>query len=512
MSHTSGNNKRIAKNTLMLYFRMLVTMGISLFTSRVVFNALGVENYGIYNVVVGVVVLFTFINNAMATGTQRHISYELGKENGRVAEIFSACLKIHMVLGALVVVSGEAVGLWIINNKLNIPAGRMLAANIIYHIALVNCFVCIVKAPYDAAVVAYEKMSFYAYMSIFDAVAKLLTVFVLMVMPFDKLVTYSSFILVVTTAGFLIQACYAHRKLSGIRVVPIKDKKLYQYLLSFSGWTLFGSISGMLESQGIMMIVNITFGVTLNAAAGIANQVRGIISQFVNGFQQALNPQLVMTESAGDRSRQFDLIIRSAKFSFFIMFALSLPIMANLHQILSLWLGQVPAYTVSICMLVIILQLFECMSSPLYTTIFAIGHIKTYQVVVALFRSLSVASAFAVARFGWEPYMVYVMPSMVGGLLLVYRVWFIHRETAMSVGAFAKGVVWPVIAVSIVTILPLCAYRHFVAASGSLLQLAAETCCIAALTVAAIVYIGFAPAERAAIFQQVGKFIRKKRT
>lgn len=509
MSSNQSNNKRIAKNTILLYIRMLVTMVISLYTSRVVLNTLGVEDFGIYNVVAGVVVLFTFVNNAMATGTQRHISYELGKPDGRVSEIFSACLQIHVVLGALVVVLGEIVGLWFLNSQLNIPSERMFAANVIYQIAIVNCFISIVKTPYDASIVAYEKMSFYAYMSIFDAVSKLLMVYVLVIIPFDKLITYSALILVVVILGFVIQLIYAHKKLAGISIVRIQDKNLYKYLLSFSGWTLFGSVTNMLETQGLNMIVNIFFGVLLNAAAGIAGQVRGVLNQFVNGFQQALNPQLVKSESGGDRDRQFNLIFRSAKFSFFILFVLSLPIMANLQKILSLWLGQVPEYTVSICLLGIVLQLFECISSPLYTTIFAIGNIKWYQIIVSLFRLLSVVSALAICYFNIEPYMIYLMPCIVAGLLVIYRVWFIHRHIKMPVSLFVKQVITPVLLVCACTILPFLLYRIFVPASESLIHVAIETICIVALTISFTWLMGLSSSERLVIGQQIRKYIKR---
>lgn len=508
-TNISINNRRIAKNTILMYLRMLVTMVVTLYTSRVVLNTLGIEDYGIYNVVAGVVVLFSFINNAMSTGTQRHISYELGKIDGRVPRIFSACLRIHLVLAVLVVVLGEVIGLWFLNNGLNIPSERLYAANVIFHIALITCFIGIVKTPYDAAVIAYERMSFYAYMSIFDVLAKLLMVYVLMVMPYDKLILYVLFILFVSAVGFLIQVYYAHRRLAGIELVAVRDRKLYKYLLSFSGWTLFGSTTGMLESQGLNMIVNIYFGVVLNAAVGIANQIRGVLGQFVSGFQQALNPQLVMSESSGDRLRQFDLIFRSAKFSFFILFALSLPIMANLRPILFLWLGQVPEYTVAICMLVIVFQLLECLSSPLYTTIFAIGKIKTYQCIVSLLRTLSVVAAFAICYLDIEPYMVYLMPCVVAYLLLLYRIWFINKEISLPLVSFLRRVVLPILGVCVVTVIPVLVYRWYMPADDSLLRLFFETCFIAIYTLFAIFFIGITSSERAVILQQFRKIIRR---
>lgn len=504
----TSNNKRIAKNTILLYIRMLVTMLISLYTSRVVLNTLGVEDFGIYNVVAGVVVLFSFVNNAMATGTQRHISYELGKQDGRLAEVFSACLKIHVFLGFIFVLLGEIVGLWFLNSQLNIPPYRMFAANVIYQIALLNCFVSIIKTPYDASIIAYEKMTFYAYMSIFDAVSRLMLVYLLFVLPFDKLIAFSSLIFLVGIIGLFFCVFYAHKKLNGIDIVKVKDKGLYKYLFSFSGWTLFGSISNMLETQGLNMIINIFYGVVLNAAVGIANQIRGVLNQFVTGFQQALNPQLVMSESSGDRNRQYNLIFRSAKFSFFIMFAVSLPVMANLHQIIFLWLGKVPDYTVSICILIIVLQLFECISSPFYTTIFAIGKIKWYQICVSLFRTLSVVFAFVICYFDIEPWMIYLMPCIVSALLLFYRVWFIHNQIKMPINSFLRQVLVRVILVCLTTIIPLIAYKQFVFSSESLALLIVESICIFSITLFFIFFVGLTSSERSTIFQQVRKYIK----
>ena len=508
-NNMSINNRRIAKNTILLYLRMLVTMVVTLYTSRVVLNTLGIEDYGIYSVVAGVVVLFSFINNAMSTGTQRHLSYELGKADGRVSDIFSACLRIHVVLGVLIVVLGEAFGLWFLNSGLNIPAERLYAANVIFHISLITCFVGIVKTPYDASVIAYEKMSFYAYMSIFDVVAKLLMVYVLMVIPYDKLILYCVFILFVSITGVVILVYYVHRRLAGIEIVDVKDRNLYKYLLSFSGWTLFGSTAGMLESQGLNMIINIFFGVVLNAAVGIANQIRGVLNQFVGSFQQALNPQLVMAESSGDRLRQNDLIFRSAKFSFFILFALSLPVMANLQQILSLWLGQVPAYAVPICILVIVSQLLECLSSPLYTTIFAIGKIKVYQWIVSLLRLLGVLSALAICSLNIEPYMIYLMPCVVACLLLFYRIWFIYTEIGLSIRLFLKRVVMPILAVCCLTVVPVLIYKQCVPADGSIVRLLLETFFIAVFTVSPILFVGITSSERAVIFHQFRKIIKR---
>ena len=488
---------------------MLVTMAIGVFTSRVVLRTLGVEDFGIYNVVSGVVVLFSFINNALATGTQRHLSYELGKPKSQVSVIFSACLKIHILLGVLVLLVGEFVGVWFLNTKLNIPCSRLYAANISYQLALLICFISIVRTPYDATVIAFEKMGFYAYMSIFDACAKLFIVYALLSISYDKLVVYSILMLLVCLLYFLIQLFYVHIRLCAIRWVKGYDRELYRYILSFSGWTLFGSTTGMIETQGLNMIANIFYGVGINAAVGIANQVRGILSQFVNGFQQALNPQLVMSESEGNRNRQFALIYQSSKLSYFIMYVLSLPIMANIGSILHFWLGNVPKYTEHICLLVIIVQLFECLSSPLYTTIFAIGQIKKYQIWVASFRLLSFCSALVICNLNIQPYFIYVMPCVVACMLLIYRLFFIQQSIALPWIEFLKKVLFPVGVTTILSIVPVVLYKQNIASEVSLVQLILETMMMGLFVVSLVFFVGLSKGERTMVINVLKNKIKR---
>lgn len=492
----TSSNKRIARNTLFLYARMLLLLVISLFTSRVVLQTLGVHDYGTYNVVFGTVVLFSFVSMSLTTGTQRHISYELGRADGDVPKMFSACLHVHMFAAFLVLALAETVGLWFLNTQMVFPEGRLPAVNIIYQIAIFTCAISISLTPYTSALIAYERMSFYAYYGIVDAALKLAVVFALTWVAYDKLILYGwlQFGVVLIMSAALVSYC--HRNIAGVRFKQIADKGIYRYLLSFSGWTLFGSIAGMMETQGLNMLVNIFYGVAVNAAVGVSNQVRNAVNQFVTGFQQALNPQLVMSQSGGDKARQLDLIFKSSKFSFLIFYMLGFPLIVRLDAVLQLWLGTVPPYTCEIVVLAIIVQLFDCLSSPLYTTIFAVGRIKGYQLTVSAMRMASVAAAFVICECAMPPYTIYVVPCLVALALVVYRLRFVSHSIGMPIGAYAKSVLRPVAGVLLATLLPLCVFRSLATADVAVWVTLVEIAVSATLNMAVISFIGFNASER----------------
>ena len=449
MSNTSSSNKRIAKNTMFMYIRMLLIMLVSLFTSRVVLQTLGEEDFGTYNIVGGVVVMFTFISSAMATGTQRHLSYELGKPNGDVATVFSACLRIHFFLSLLILLLAETVGLWFVNSKMNLPIERMEIVNWIYQFSILSCMINIVQVPYTAAIISYERMSFYAYLSIFDVIMKLAILYVLMTLPFDKLLLYGILLLLVYSITFSIYVIYTYRKLSNIRIVRVNDSSIYKKLLSFSGWALFGSFANVGYQQGVNIIINLFFGVALNAAVGVANQVNGAVMQFVTGFQQALNPQLVQAEAAKDRIRQMDLIVKSAKFSFLIMVCVAYPLIMNLEFVLSLWLGDYPLYTCEICKIIMLGALIETISGPLWVTIFATGKIKLYQIVVSAILLLNLPLSFIGGQLGMSPNDMYLIRLFLFLVALIARIIFLNRYINLDYSLFFNKVCRPLLLISL---------------------------------------------------------------
>lgn len=458
MNSTLSSNRTIAKNTVFMYLRMLILLVIALISSRVILQTLGVDDYGIYNVVAGVVVMFSFINGALTTGTQRHISYALGEDKIKVPQIFSACLYVHIIIGVIILVLAETIGLWFLNTKMNFPEGRMLAVNVVYQLSVFCCLITVIQTPYSAAIVAYEKFSFYAYCGILDSVLKLLIVLSLLLFFGDKLIIYSILHALVVVIVFIINVIYSHKKLEGVNIQHVSDKSTFRFLFSFSGWTLFGSFGQLLESQGLNILINIFYGVAVNAAVGIANQIKSMLSQFASGFQQALNPQLVMSQSSGNRNRQVELIYNSSKYSYYILYIIALPILFKLGDLLYWWLGDVPNYSVEISVLFVITQLIECLASPLYTTIFAIGDIKKYQITVFVIRGISIIIGLLVGYFMLLPYMMFLAPLLVTLVLLVYRIIFVKQKINLSLKDFFNAVIKPVTLVSFLTMLPIALY------------------------------------------------------
>ena len=319
----SSNNKHIAKNTLMLYFRMILTMLVSLYTSRIVLNTLGVEDYGIYNIVGGVVILFSFFNNAMSNATQRFLSFELGQNNSvQLKRTFSMIINVHIGIAFLIFLLAETVGLWFLNTHINIPTERMKAANWVYQFSIFTFLINIIRVPYHATIVAYEKMSFYAYLSIIEVLLKLGVVFLIQISPLDKLIFYGFLIFVVSVLILLVYKIYCNKNFDAANYNFFWDTKLFKTLISFSGWSLFGSAANVSSKQGTDILLNIFYGVMVNAAMGIANQVNNAVNGFVQNFQTAFKPQIVKSYAANETDYLIRLIFQTSKFSFFYFIVL----------------------------------------------------------------------------------------------------------------------------------------------------------------------------------------------
>ena len=337
-----SNNRRLVKNTLYMYIRMFLLMLVSLYTTRVVLAALGETDFGIYNVVGGVVVLFTFINGAMTTSTQRSLSYELGKNDGDISNIFSTCLNLHLLVGVVIVILAETIGLWFLNHKMNFPLERMDAVNWVYQFAILTCLSNVLRVPYNALIIAHEYMSFYAYIGLIEGGLKLLIVYLLSLFGFDKLIFYSFLMFAVSSLTTICFVVYSKHKLSHVKYIKTANKDSYKQIVSFSGWTLFGALANLGRNQGISVMLNTFYGVTINAAIGIANQVNASVNQLVTGFQQAFNPQLTKAEASQNKEYQTELIIRTSKYSYYLILFFAVPLLFNLDFILGLWLGEFP--------------------------------------------------------------------------------------------------------------------------------------------------------------------------
>lgn len=379
MQTATDNNKRIAKNTILLYMRMLVSLAISLYTSRVVLEVLGVSDYGVYNVVGGVVSMFTFLNASMSGATSRFLNYELGKgSESKLKTIFNSAMVIHIGIALLIIAVAETFGLWFLNTKLVIPPASMYAAHWVYQLSILSAAISITQVPYNASIMAEEKMSVFAYFDIIGTFLRLGIVFLLLVIPANKLITYAILIVIVGTGMMMTYRLYCIRHFDYCRIsLKHISKATIKPMLTFSGWDLYGNLSVMARTQGISMLANMFFGTVVNAAMGIAGQVQGALNGFATNVTVALKPQIIKSYASGDYAYMSQLLFRGAKFSFLIILFLALPILIETPFVLSVWLKTVPEYTVGICRLTLGFIFFSNMSVVLVTGVHATGNIKS---------------------------------------------------------------------------------------------------------------------------------------
>ena len=458
---STDNNKRIAKNALFLYLRMFLMMGVTLFTSRVILQTLGVEDFGIYNVVAGIVVLFAFINNAMAIASQRFLSFALGKKDEQeVKRVFSMSLTSHIAIAGIVLLFAETVGIWVLW-KMNFPENRMAAVGWAYHFAVLTCVANIVRVPYNAAIIAYERMSFYAWISIVEVILKLAIVYLLVVYHGDKLIFYSFLLFVVTLVINVAYKFYSNRQFTTSKYHFFWDKSLFKQFISFSGWSLTGSLANVGAQQGLNMIINVFCGVVVNAAVGVSNQVMGAVGLFLSNFQTAFNPQLVKSYATGEKDYFMSLIFKSSKFSYYLMFILSLPAIVNCEFLLSIWLGEVPTYSVEFSQLMIVFLLFDAISGPLWISVQATGKIKNYQLLMSLLILLNLPIAYALLKVGYSPVYVFIARVIINIVILSARIIYLRPFIQLSIRKYTVQVLVPILFVTILSLpLPLWVYRN----------------------------------------------------
>ena len=424
-SNTSSN-KRIAKNTLFLYIRMLFLMIISLLTSRYVLQALGVTDYGIYNVVGGFVSFFSLISGALTGACSRFINYEIGRGKGdRLKTVFSTSVIVHYALAIIIAILCETVGLYYLNNYMVIPESRLVAANWCFHISIFNFCTNIITIPYNSAIIAHEKMSTFAYVSIFEGVSKLLICFVIMVSTLDHLILYALLMLAVQFIVRIIYQVYCNRHFNECKVEFIIDKALIKHMFAYSGWHIIGNGSGVLKNQGIDLIINFFFGPVLNAAKGVANAVLNAVFGFANNFMIAINPQITQSYARRDLDYMFSLVYRGAKFSYYLLFVLSLPIIINSDYILHLWLKEVPDHAVLFVQLALIVTMISSISNPLITAQNATGNVRNYQLIVGGIQLLNLPLCYLAFRMGLQPEAAYCVAIAVEVLSLIARLFMI---------------------------------------------------------------------------------------
>lgn len=438
----SSNNKRLAKNTLMLYVRTFITLIVSLFTSRIVLDTLGVDDYGIYNIVGGFVSMFSILSGVLVSATQRFMNFELGrKKNSRANEVFGAAMGIHIGLAIVLLILFESFGLWFLNYRLNIPVDRMTAANWVFQCSLITFVVNVLSSPYNATIIAHEKMSAFAYISLFDVFLKLGVAYFLYLSGFDKLIVYAVLHVLVAISIRFIYSSYCTRNFEETKFHVSRDKSLYKEMTGFASMTFLGRFASILSNQGVNIILNLFFGVTVNAARGIATQVNSAVVKFVSDFTTALNPQITKKYAEDDKEGMYRLCCTGAKFSFFMLLLVATPIFFRTPYILDIWLKNFPPETVIFVRLTILVSLCTVLSQPLITGILSTGNIKTMCLLIGGIHILTLPLSYIVLKFGAPSYSIYIVAFVIEITLLLTRLIIMCKLINLKIRVYFKEVI-----------------------------------------------------------------------
>ena len=454
MQDNSANNKRIAKNTLILYGRMLVLMFIGLFTSRVVLNGLGVVDYGIYNVVGGFIGLFAIVTQSMSSTISRYVTFALGKGNEeQLSRVFCTSVNIQIIYAAIVVLIAETIGLWFVNAKLVIPEERLFAANVVFQLSILSMVLGLISVPYNASIVSHERMSVFAYITMYEAMGKLAVAYLLYLHLMDNLILFGLLVALISWTQQCIYLWYCKRHFFECKYRLVLDKALFKEMFGFAGWNMIGSSSAVLRDQGGNILINLFFGPSVNAARGIANNVMMKITSLANSFTTALNPQITKTYASNDKHSMFELIFKGSRFSFFLMLIFVLPVILNTYFILKLWLGIVPEHTVWFVRLILVFAMLETISNPLITAVKATGNIRNYQIIVGGLQMLNLPFIYICFRFGLPVESHILVAIIIGQICLFARLFVLKRQIELPVVYFLRKVYLNIILVSVMSAL-----------------------------------------------------------
>ena len=438
----SANNKRIAKNTMLLYVRMLFIMAVQLYTSRVVLNTLGVVDYGLYNVVGGIVTMFAFLNGAMVTSTQRYITFELGKGNlQRLKEVFTTCIQIHLFISLIIILLGETVGLWFLYEKMVIPEDRFAAAMWVYQLSILTMCIQVMSVPYNSDIVAHERMGVFAAISVIEVLLKLVVVYMLVIGDFDKLVLYAIFIALIQLLIRFVYTWYCNKQFQESRLIKVFDKSLVKEMSKFMGWNIWGNLAATLSGTGLNLLLNVFFGPAVNAARAIAVQVETAIANFSTNFLMAVNPQITKHYAQNNLQEMHKLIFRASKFTFFLLLILSLPVMMETEMILKIWLKLVPDYTVVFLRLLLGIVIVDSVARPLMIAAAATGDVKLYQSLIGGIHLSIVPIAYIALKLGGNPESVYIVHFAICIIAFFARLWVVRPMIKLSVRQYMGCVI-----------------------------------------------------------------------
>lgn len=511
MASNISSKSTIAKNTTLLYARTVLVMLVSLYTSRVVLKALGVEDYGVYTAIGGIIAFLSMVTGPIDSAISRFLTYELGRgDKDRLHRYFSTGLTTMIIFAVLSVIILETVGIWFLNNKMVIDESRVFAANWVLHLSIAAFVINLISSPYRAAIIAHEKMTLFAYMGILDAVLKLAVAFILMVSPIDKLILYTALLLAVSILVRFIYTVVCNKQFEECRTVKIGiDRELFKGLFSFAGWNVFGAMATFCRGQGVNILFNLFGGPIVNAAYGIAHQVNGAVGSFVNNFTTALNPSIIKSYAASEKEYMMSLVYQGARFSFFLVLLFALPLILEAEYVTQLWLGQTPDYSVVFIQLMLLFSLIESLSKTIMAGVSATGNIRTYQIVISLFQVIILPVAYVFLRMGYSPVAVLIAMVVIDIMAVIARMIMAKHIFNLSIKAFIWQVIMRVILVTAVAlVIPLVLriymaeniWRFFVVVVASLLS-----------TSITVLYIGCSSVERKAIIRKAQSFIKRNK-
>jgi O-antigen/teichoic acid export membrane protein len=445
-NHISENNKRIAKNTMILYIRTFFVMLISLYTTRVILNVLGIEDYGVYQVVGGLVSMFSVLTASLSSAISRFITFEIGHGNQqRLVRIFATSLLIQVILAIILFIGAEMLGWWFMRTNMQIPEGRMQAAQWVLHCSIITFCIDLIRVPYNACIIAHEQMKFFAYVSLLESICKLFICFLLFIAPIDKLIFYVISLLLLSILIRIIYIRYCHKHFWETKTKLIFDKQVFKEMFGFAGWNFLSHSGHYFNTQGVTVLINIYWGVTVNAARGLATQVELAVKQFVQNFTISINPQITKSYASRDIDRMHILVCRGAKFSFFAMMLMSLPLFCEIEYILSIWLVEVPLYTSEFIRLALIMAIIDCIGISGYTACMATGKLKKYAIVITLIEILEFPLAWAFLKMGYAPTVVYYVYICIKFAVLVVRMFFLQSMVNLNIHVYISNVFFPII-------------------------------------------------------------------
>lgn len=462
MTTQQENTKRIAKNTLMLYVRMLFGMLISLYTSRVVLQTLGVEDYGIYNVVGGVVAMFSMVSNSLSSSVSRFLTFELGKGDMEgLKKVFSTSLSIQLVLSGIIIILAETIGLWFLNTHMTIPDNRLYAANWVFHASVLTFVINLLSVPFSASIVSHERMSAFAYIGILDIILRLLIVLFIAYsgLTFDRLIVYALLLVGVVCIMQAIYWSYCTRNFEECKLKLSFDVCYWKEMSSFAGWNFIGCTAGLLKDQGVNILLNMFIGPIINAARGIANTVNNVLVSFSNNFMTALNPQITKSYAAGDYDYMFSLVERGSRFSYYILLLFALPMLFEAEFVLTLWLKHYPEHTVNFVRLILIVTMCDVLSNTLMNLKAATGDVRNYQIVVGGMLLMNFPLSFFCLKIGFQPESTLIVSFIIAVSCLILRLMFLRNITGFSMKRYLYKVCGNVLEVTLIAaVLPILLY------------------------------------------------------